>query len=221
MCHFNNFNYQLTPSIILEIKDWNKNCRIVYTAHDFKLVCPNYSLYDSIKKKKCEKCVGGQYINCLKGRCIHDSIAKSLIGTIESYFWDIRKVYSNFDTIICCSNYIKERIDTRDILSKKTRLLYNYIDVVNEQFEEKEDYVLYYGRYSWDKGIETLLESIKRLPEINFVFAGVGEYKDEINKMENISDVGFQTGEALDNLIKKASISSIIISKQKFILIII
>ena len=29
VCHINNFNYQLTPSIILEIKKWNKNCRII------------------------------------------------------------------------------------------------------------------------------------------------------------------------------------------------
>ena len=38
VCHLNNFNYQLTPSIILEIKKWNKNCRIVFTAHDYQLV---------------------------------------------------------------------------------------------------------------------------------------------------------------------------------------
>ncbi|MBP3696274.1 MAG: glycosyltransferase, partial [Clostridia bacterium] len=38
VCHLNNFNYQLTPSIILEIVKWRKqngrDCRIIYTAHD-------------------------------------------------------------------------------------------------------------------------------------------------------------------------------------------
>ena len=46
VCHLNNFNYQLTPSIILEIRKWEKRtghrCRIVYTAHDYQLVCPNH-----------------------------------------------------------------------------------------------------------------------------------------------------------------------------------
>ena len=41
--HLNNFNYQLTPSVILEVVKWrkkaNKKCRIVYTAHDYQLVC--------------------------------------------------------------------------------------------------------------------------------------------------------------------------------------
>ena len=45
VCHLNNFNYQLTPSIILEIVNWRKQmekqCKIVFTAHDYQLICPN------------------------------------------------------------------------------------------------------------------------------------------------------------------------------------
>lgn len=46
VCHLNNFNYQLTPSIILEIVKWRKEtgreCKIIFTAHDYQLVCPNH-----------------------------------------------------------------------------------------------------------------------------------------------------------------------------------
>ena len=49
VCHLNNFNYQLTPSIILEIVKWRKetgrDCKIIFTAHDYQLVCPNHILY--------------------------------------------------------------------------------------------------------------------------------------------------------------------------------
>lgn len=45
VCHLNNFTYQITPSVILEIVKWRKEmgreCRIVYTAHDYNLICPN------------------------------------------------------------------------------------------------------------------------------------------------------------------------------------
>ena len=48
VCHLNNFNYQLTPSIILEIRKWEKQtghkCKILYTAHDGQLVCPNHMM---------------------------------------------------------------------------------------------------------------------------------------------------------------------------------
>ena len=47
-CHLNNFNYQLTPSIILEVVKWRKetkkNCKIIFTAHDYQLVCPNHMI---------------------------------------------------------------------------------------------------------------------------------------------------------------------------------
>ena len=42
VCHLNNFNHQLTPSIILEIVKWRKetgrDCKIIFTAHDYQLV---------------------------------------------------------------------------------------------------------------------------------------------------------------------------------------
>ena len=40
ICHLNNFNYHLTPSVILEIKKWEKSngkkCAVIYTAHDYQ-----------------------------------------------------------------------------------------------------------------------------------------------------------------------------------------
>ena len=46
--HLNNFNYQLTPSIILETVKWRKQtknkCKILFTAHDYQLICPNHML---------------------------------------------------------------------------------------------------------------------------------------------------------------------------------
>lgn len=111
VCHLNNFNYQLTPSVILEIVAWRKEsgrkCKIVFTAHDYNLICPNHQMSNPCKHEVCEKCVGGHFINCLKGKCIHGSLAKSAVGTMEAFFWNISGVYSNIDTIICCSKFMK------------------------------------------------------------------------------------------------------------------
>ena len=47
--HLNNFNYQLTPSILLEVRAWSKASdhpvKIVYTAHDYQLLCSNHMLF--------------------------------------------------------------------------------------------------------------------------------------------------------------------------------
>ena len=92
VCHLNNFNYQLTPSIILEIVKWRKetgrDCKIIFTTHDYQLVCPNHMLNNPNTHQNCEKCLGGHFVNCMKGKCIHGSTAKSAMGNLNNQTWD-------------------------------------------------------------------------------------------------------------------------------------
>lgn len=211
VCHINNFNYQLTPSIILEIHKWSKQtgkkCRIIFTAHDYQLVCPNHMCNNPNTHENCEKCLGGHFLNCTKGKCIHGSIAKSAVGTLEAEFWKVNGAYKYIDAMICCSEFMKTKLDTNSLFAKKTIALHNFIDKVEWKDTEKKDYVLYFGRFSEEKGIGTLLKVCKELPNIQFVFAGTGPLEDTVNGISNIKNVGFQTGEALETLIREARYS--------------
>jgi len=64
--------------------------------------------------------------------------------------------------------------------------------------------VLYFGRFSQEKGIGTLVEVAKELPDIPFVFAGSGPLEHLLEGIPNIKNVGFQRGEALEMLIREA-----------------
>ena len=209
--HLNNFNYQLTPSIILEMKKYQKETKnklkIVFTAHDYQLICPNHMMNNPNTHENCEKCVGGKFTNCTKGKCIHGSTAKSMIGTMEATYWKWRKTYQNIDSIICCSEFMKAKMDTNLLFKQKTVVLHNFIDQVKWKDVTKKSYVLYFGRYSAEKGIKTLIQVCKMLPEIKFIFAGNGPLEDEIKDVPNIENVGFQTGEALETLIREARFS--------------
>lgn len=211
VCHLNNFNYQLTPSIILEIVKWRKErnvpCRIVFTGHDYNLVCPNHMCKNPITGENCEKCLSGRFIHCAGNRCIHGSLAKSVIGTIEGYYWRLRKTYRYIDTAICCSEFLKTKLDTNPELKPKTVAMHNFIDIVVDKEVQKKDYALYFGRYSEEKGIGTLLQVCKELPEVQFVFAGTGPLEKQLEKLPNVKNVGFQSGEALEELIREARFS--------------
>lgn len=207
VCHINNFNYQLTPSIILEIKKWNKNCRIIFTAHDYQLVCPNHMCNNPNTHENCEKCLGGHFINCTKGKCIHGSTAKSAIGTMEAMLWNANGVYRNFDKIICCSEFLKKKMDTNPVFAERTIALHNFVEKVENKDVEKKDYVLYFGRFSEEKGIGTLIEAAKELPDVQFIFAGTGPLENEISGVKNIKNVGFQKGEVLEKFIREAKFS--------------
>ena len=211
VCHLNNFNYQLTPSIILEIVKWRKetgrDCKIIFTAHDYQLVCPNHMLNNPNTHQNCEKCLGGHFVNCMKGKCIHGSTAKSAIGMMEAEFWKWKGTYKYIDTMICCSEFMKSKMDSNPLFATKTVAMHNFIDKVEWKETEKKDYVLYFGRFSEEKGIGTLIKVCKELPDVQFIFAGTGPLEETVNGIKNIKNVGFQKGEALEKLIREARFS--------------
>ena len=211
VCHLNNFNYQLTPSVILEIVKWRREtgrkCGIVYTAHDYQLICPNHMMNDPNTHKNCEKCVGGHFMNCVRNRCVHGSRMKSLIGAMEAMYWNRNGVYRHIDKIVCCSEFMKKKLDINPVLRDKTVVMRNFVERVEIKPVEKSDYVLYFGRYSEEKGVKTLIDVCKELPEIQFVFAGKGPLEQELRGISNIRSVGFKTGSELEELIQKARFS--------------
>lgn len=211
VCHLNNINFQLTPSIILEIESWRRkngrNCRIVSTAHDYQWICPNHMLNNPKTGQNCEKCIGGRFYNCTKGKCIHNSRMKSVVGSVEAYLWNFMGVYKKVDSIVCCSNFLKNKLDTNPVLRSKTVAIHNFTDKIDFKKSEKKDYVLYFGRFSHEKGIDTLVEVCRRLPHIPFVFAGKGPLEELFGDVPNIKNVGFLPREELEVLIREARFS--------------
>lgn len=212
--HLNNINFQLTPSVIDAVKKYKKKTgrkiKIVATAHDYQWVCPNHMLMIPSSKQMCFACDGGKYMNCSKNKCIHNSLVKSILGSVEAYFYKWNGMYKEVDTIICPSEFLNKKLSTNSVFKGKTITMHNFI--VTDKVEQSEDilsqlpkeYVIYFGRYAEEKGISTLLKVCKKLPHIDFVFAGNGPLEAEVNKVDNIINVGFQTGSNLEQLISNA-----------------
>jgi len=209
--HLNNFNFQITPSILYEIKAYERENQrkisIVYTAHDYQLICPNHMMNVPSTRENCERCQSGHYWNCIKLKCIHNSLTRSLLGALEGYLYRRLGTYKFIDRVICPSFFIEDKISANPALKGKTIPIHNFIVESGEIQSNRERYVLYFGRYSVEKGIKTLLDACKALPQIPFIFAGTGPLEQELSSLPNISNLGFLTGAALDELISKASFS--------------
>lgn len=212
--HLNNINFQLTPSVIYAVRSYEKKTgrrvKIVYTAHDYQWVCPNHMMRIPSTGRICFACRDGQFGNCSKNRCIHNSRIKSLLGTIEAKFYEKRRTYGLVDVIICPSEFMKKQLDTNPLLADKTVMMRNFIDKDTKETRAQEsgqDYVLYFGRFSQEKGTATLLEACRALPQIPFVFAGTGPLQDQVEQVQNVENRGFVTGDALKDLIAGARFS--------------
>lgn len=207
----NNFNYQLTPSVLYSLHGYrqktNKKMPVYYIAHDPQLICPNHMMMNPNTGKICQECVGRNYRHCLHNRCIHGSALRSMIGMLECWLYKRLKTYKMLDAIICPSAFIKGIMDTDPDLRGKTIVLHNFFDADISSTAEKRNYVLYFGRYSPEKGLGTLLQAARMLPDINFVFAGAGPLNDRISDTDNIKNVGFKSGQELSDLIAGARLS--------------
>ena len=215
--HLNNINFQLTPSVIDEVKSFDKNIKIVYTAHDAQWVCPNHLMRIPSTGERCLRCIDGAYGNCTKHRCIHDSKIRSLLGQIEANIYKHRHTYKQVDTIISPSQFLADVLSHNKDLKGRIVTLHNFVELpevaisaasdsinLTTSDDEKRDYVLYFGRYDVEKGIRIILAAARNLPEVDFIFAGKGEFEKEIEQLPNIQNVGFQDKEGITKLIRNA-----------------
>lgn len=205
--HLNNFNFQLTPSIIYAVK--GKNIALVETVHDCQIACPNHRMYIEQKNENCDACLGGNYFNCVKNKCIHNSAIQSLLASAESYIYHKKSTYNLVDKYICPSNYMKETIKKGGIEESKLTVLHNFLEKDNKNYTKKdnEKYVLYFGRLSIEKGIKTLVDVIKELPHIKFIFVGDGPLEDYCKSIDNLELAGRKSGDELKRYIANASFS--------------
>ena len=207
IAHLNNFNHQLSPSILSPLK--KMKIPIIYTAHDLKLICPNYKMLN--KNGLCEKCKGNRFYNCTINKCVKESILYSLINTFEAYIHYIFNSYKNIDIIITPSKFFKEKFVEFGYEEDKVRYIPNFINI--EEYKPNynfKNYYIYVGRLSEEKGIINLIKAAEKNKEYLLRIIGTGPIEGELKKyieernIQNIVFDGFKTGEELKALIRSA-----------------
>lgn len=197
----------MSPSIFGVLK--KHNVPLVHTVHDYRMVCPAYTFKNNAGEI-CEKCGGGKFMNCLKGRCAKGSLVQSVLMTAEMFLRNAKHhPVDNIAGFVFVSKFAQEKHlqYDRKFASARNIVLYNYTTPVLERTEKKDDYYLYYGRLSYEKGIPTLLEAFSKHPELKLKVVGTGPIEAELKEkfaQPNIEFVGYKSGEELFSLVRDA-----------------
>lgn len=199
--HLHNYNFQLTPSILPEIK--RRGIKIVYTAHDSQLACPYHRLYNFQNNTLCEKCVEGSFIHCVQERCFEGSLLKSAIGTLESYLYHGLNFYNNYiDSVIAPSPFLASFLKKH--YKGDIQIIPNFINAPQVLVDiPKENFILYFGRISKEKGIVEILPLFESLG-IELKIIGSGAEESEITESRYIRFLGPKYGTELFEYIAKA-----------------
>lgn len=183
---------------------------LVHTAHDYRMVCPAYTFRNGCGEI-CESCKGGHYISCIKNRCGKGSLVQSILMAAEMVYrnkkWHPART---IDGIIYVSQFAKNKHEEMDSRFSKVKnmVLYNCTQQHKDKEKERGDYFLYYGRLSYEKGVEQAIDAFKKLPLQKLKVVGTGPLEESLKQKamdcKNIEFLGFKTGTELHDLVRNA-----------------
>jgi glycosyltransferase involved in cell wall biosynthesis len=201
--HIHNYIYRISPLPILMLKLLKKvlDFSVIYTAHDFHLVCPNSGLFRHVGEGKFEACTlcvqSTTWHNVVSNNCDRRGLLFSLIRyTRHKVCYDWLSLHETFDLVICPSEFLRAALKQK-FPNLKTQLLRNPSFVQNEMARSQATYPLpsskviaYFGRLTPEKGVlQYIEEKYDSLEYQEFLIYGEGEQRDAILAMIEKKDL--------------------------------
>jgi glycosyltransferase involved in cell wall biosynthesis len=200
--HIHNIYHQISPSILPKAK--KRGIPIVMTAHDYKLIAPNYSLYHD--GAICEHTKKDRFVEAVKHRCVKGSRIAGILEALEMTVHKATGLYLNaIDRIITPSAFMKALFEEYGIPSEKLVHVPHFIDLAEwgtPEFSQGE-YALYVGRLSEEKGVDVLIRAAAKLPHVPVRIVGTGPRERALKDLaaglgaRNVEFVGFKDGDGL------------------------
>ncbi|MBQ7640108.1 MAG: glycosyltransferase [Bacteroidales bacterium] len=191
---------------------------LFHTVHDYRMVCPAYTFRDG-RGRICEACSEGNYRPCLQNRCAGGSWLRSYLMMKEMQ--RRQKHYhplQNIEGFLFVSQFARDKHIEKNpgFAQAYSTVIYNTVPDLLAQLGQsalppRGDYLLYYGRLSHEKGIETLLDAVLARPEVPLKIVGTGPLEAQLRSRvaaagaSNIEFLGFHSGEDLYRLVAGAS----------------
>jgi len=205
--HVHNIYHQLSPSILDAAR--LAQVPVIMTLHDYKLICPNYSLLNH--GKICEKCLDGHFWHCFKERCFKDSLGQSFLASIETSYHQWRHTYERgVKLFIAPSYFMADKCKQAGWPDDKLRVVINPVSFLPPVKREPQDYFLYFGRLSKEKGVDILLRAIAQT-DYSLKIAGSGPEEhhcrslaQELGLNHRVEFLGQKTPEEISQLLTGA-----------------
>lgn len=204
IAHLHNIYHQISPAIIPLLK--KSGIKILLTLHDYKLICPVYNMLQ--QGSICRKCQGKKFWHVVSGRCKGRSFSQSMLLAAEAYWHQYLHSYDPVDLFLSPSRFMAEIMVRYRLPQGKVKVLHNGVDCSRlEPLGKDGHYVLFVGRLSREKGVETFLEACCQLGwPLPVKIVGTGPQLAKWRKQyPQVEFTGFKTGRKLEDLYRRAA----------------
>lgn len=189
--HLHNIYHHFSTSILEPIRRSRVPC--VQTLHDLKLACPNYLMFT--EGAICERCKGGRYWNPVLHHCVSTRTLPNVLLGAEMTFAKVTQAYEKtVRRFIAPSEFLANKMIEWGEPAEKFVVLPNPADVAPTPASGGGGYLIYAGRLTAQKGVETLIRASLAVPSQPLKIAGTGPDEERLRHLvrsEHASHITF------------------------------
>jgi len=180
LLHLHNIYHHLSSSILKPIRERRLPC--VMTLHDYKLANPVYSMFD--RNGVCEHAKGGRYFEIVQRRCAAPDFFANALTAFEMWMTKRQQSYEKtVQLFLCPSRFMKKTMEEWGEPTDQLRYLPNPTDLPEEIAPGGGGYLLYAGRVSAEKGLDSFLRAAAQVPELPIKIAGRGPEDERLRAL--------------------------------------
>lgn len=208
LVHLFNIYHHLSPSLLAPIA--RRGIPIVQTLNDYKLICPNYSLFTG--GVPCLRCQNRRYFQAMQYRCLNESLAWSTLAAIETTLHKAFRLYERHVAMfIAPSVFVKSMIEAFGVASSQLTWIPHFIFSQDCSPSPQDDgYFAYIGRLAKTKGLPRLIQAMRQVPQGRLWIVGDGplramlEQMVEALRLTNVRFTGHLSGSHLNKVLAGA-----------------
>lgn len=206
--HFHNTFPLISPSAYYACR--KLRIPVVQTLHNYRLLCPGATLFDG--NQICMKCLGvGSHPHAILNACYRNSRAQTFVTSAMIVLHRLIGTWKHRVNIyIALTEYAKKMFVKAGLPGERIIIKPNFVHPDPGVSDGVENFALYIGRLSREKGLETLFATWSYLKNIPLKIAGSGPLENHLlmvkkkNRLDRIEFLGEVPAYKVFSLIKKA-----------------
>jgi glycosyltransferase involved in cell wall biosynthesis len=179
VAHFHNIHAHLTASIVAPLL--KRRIPIVWTLHDYRLICPNTSLLS--RGELCERCIPNRFYQAVLQRCKKGSLPASFIAMLTTLYDRLERIPVRIDRFITPSDFLKSMLLRGGFDRSRIACVPNFVDLAGYTGLAEKDYFCYIGRLSHEKGLDVLIRAVASLDAGRLLIVGDGPEADSLRRL--------------------------------------
>jgi len=208
----NIYNY-MSPSVIHSFR--KRGIPVVMRLGDYNLQCPSYVFLR--EGRPCKLCMQGAYWNGLRYRCVKGSLPASALRVLSMYVHKITRLYAQVDAFVVPCDFMRRQLVQGGFPEARIHVIRSpAVSETGAGCGQNRRHILYFGRISPEKGIDTLIEAWQGLGEAPELILAGRSYDNEQKRLQKLISpanrerarfAGFQNQRELGRLIDEALLS--------------